>query len=69
MNLPQGYGDKPMGYGDNPIFLESQMRAYGRACALEAAEKVLAMWHEPWAVTEQSFINRLQQFVAELRSK
>jgi len=40
-DLPQGYGDKPMDYGDNPIFLESQMKVYGRTCALVAVERTL----------------------------
>jgi len=51
-DLPQGYGDKPMDYGDNPIFLESQMKVYGRTCALAVLIQVLdelTHYHQPEA--------------------
>jgi hypothetical protein len=67
MNLPQGYGDKPMDYGDSPVFLESQMKAHGKARALEAAQHILEMWKEPWPVTQMRFIDRLEHYVESLK--
>jgi hypothetical protein len=59
MNLPQGYGDKPMDYGDNPIFLESQMKAYGRACAKVALLRAMEWFYEDEQYEPASSLRRM----------
>ena len=39
--LPQGYGSIPWAYRGN-VFIESQLKAYGAACAAQARESALS---------------------------
>jgi hypothetical protein len=68
MNLPQGYEphEIPPDY-TGPLFIEGQMKRYGDACALEAAEHILELWHEPWPITQKAFIKRLREYVESLK--
>jgi len=69
MNLPQGYEphELPPDY-DGPLFTEGQMKRYGDACALQAAEYILHLWREPWPVSQMRFIDRLEEYVETLKS-
>lgn len=34
---------------------------------LEAAQHILDLWLEPWPMSQKSFINRLREYVEELK--
>jgi len=70
MNLPQGYEphEIPPDY-DGKLFTEGQMKRYGDACALEAAEHTLELWRQPWPVTQRGFRQNLEIYVNKLRSE
>ena len=54
-------GCGPAGQPASDCYLE---RIAGRR---EAAEHILAMWKEPWPVTEKRFIGRMNDYVESLK--
>lgn len=51
---------------DDGYAYENARRAF-EAGKLEAAEHILALWREPWPVSQMPFINRLEVYVEELK--
>jgi hypothetical protein len=70
MNLPEGYEphELPPDYAGK-LFTEGQMKRFGDACALEAAEHIHELWLEPWPISQRTFISRLYDFVIKLRNE